>query len=81
MNSGGQPRNMESAVNMLLKAALAQHEEDPGSVTPRRQVAALPWEKRRGTLFVALVNSRETGRLAGQGRQPRTVRVRGRRSR
>lgn len=63
MTSSERPRNMESAVNMILKAAIAQHEEDPGSATPRRQVAALPWEKRKGTLFVALVNSRETGRL------------------
>jgi 8-oxo-dGTP pyrophosphatase MutT (NUDIX family) len=57
------PRNLESAVNMLLDAAKAQNNDGSETEAPRRQVAALPWQKRKGVVLIALVNSRETGRL------------------
>ncbi len=49
---------------MLLRAVAAREKTgDDAQITPRRQVAALPFERRKDGVRVMLVTSRETGRL------------------
>jgi 8-oxo-dGTP pyrophosphatase MutT (NUDIX family) len=48
---------------MLLRAVAARQTNDEAEIAPRRQVAALPYERGKDGLRVLLVTSRETGRL------------------
>lgn len=49
---------------MLLRAVAAREtDSDDAEIEPRRQVAALPYQKGKNGLQVLLVTSRETGRL------------------